>query len=54
MLRLKNFALRIVVEILFERNEQKDWNEKPDPQGNALFLNNILQLLLKIKVFKTL
>ena len=35
MLGLKNFALRIAVEILFVRNEQKDWNGKPDPQGNA-------------------
>ena len=30
-----NSALGIEVEILFERNEQKDWNGKPDPQGNA-------------------
>jgi hypothetical protein len=32
------FALRIAVEILFERHEQKDCNEKPDPQGNALII----------------
>jgi len=25
------FALGIEVEILFERNEQKDWKGKPDP-----------------------
>ena len=25
-----HFALGIEVEILFERNEQKDWNVKPD------------------------
>ncbi len=30
-----NFALGIEVEILFGRNEQKDCNVKPDPQGNA-------------------
>ena len=29
------FALGIEVEILFARNEQKDCNVKPDPQGNA-------------------
>ena len=29
------FALGIEVEILFVRNEQKDCNVKPDPQGNA-------------------
>jgi len=28
------FALGIEVEILFGRNEQKDCNVKPDPQGN--------------------
>ena len=28
-------ALGIEVEILFARNEQKDCNVKPDPQGNA-------------------
>ena len=28
-------ALGIEVEILFGRNEQKDCNIKPDPQGNA-------------------
>jgi hypothetical protein len=34
------FALRIEVEILFLRNEKKDWNEKPDePFGeNALII----------------
>ena len=30
-----NFALGIEKEILFLRNEQKDCNVKPDPQGNA-------------------
>ena len=29
------FALGIEVVILFVRNEQKDCNVKPDPQGNA-------------------
>ena len=29
------FALGIEAEILFVRNEQKDCNKKPDPQGNA-------------------
>src|SRR5690554_4250281 len=29
------FALGVEVEILFVRNEPKDWNEKPDPKGNA-------------------
>jgi len=29
------FALGIEVEILFGRNEQKDCNVKPGPQGNA-------------------
>jgi len=29
------FALGIEVEILFGRNEEKDCNVKPDPQGNA-------------------
>jgi len=38
-----NFALGIEVEILFARNDQKDCNVKPDPQGNAQKL---------IKIFK--
>ena len=56
MLRVKKFALRIAVEILFVRYEQKDWNRKPDPQGNAqnIILIKILPILLKAKVFKTL
>ena len=54
MLGLKNFALRIAVEILFERNEQKDCNGKPDPQGNAqnIIVIKIPPILLKAKVFK--
>ena len=55
MLRLKNFALRIAVEILFVRNEQKDCNGKPDPQGNAqniIILIKILPILFKAKFFK--
>ena len=54
---IKKFALRIAVEILFERNEQKDWNGKPGPQGNAqniIIPIKILPILLKAKVFKTL
>ena len=56
MLRLKKNALRIEVEILFVRKEQKDWNGKPDPQGNAqiIIIIKILPILLKAKVFKTL
>jgi hypothetical protein len=27
---LLHFALEIAKKILIERNEQKDWNEKPD------------------------
>jgi hypothetical protein len=30
---MRHFALGIEVEILFERNEQKDWNGKPYPFG---------------------
>jgi hypothetical protein len=30
---MRLFALGIEVEILFVRNEQKDWNGKPDPIG---------------------
>ncbi len=29
------FTLGIVAKILFVRYEQKDYNVKPDPQGNA-------------------
>jgi hypothetical protein len=29
------FALGIEVEILFFFFRKKDWNEKPDPKGNA-------------------
>ncbi len=47
------FALRIEVEILFLRNEKKDWNEKPgEPFGeNALiiFLNILTILCLETK-----
>lgn len=28
-------ALVIAMEILWVRNEHKDWNEKHDPEGNA-------------------
>ncbi len=37
------FALGIEVEILFARNEQKDCNVKPDPQGNAQKTLNIFK-----------
>ena len=50
MLRLKKIALRIEVEILFVRNEQKDWNGKPDPQGNALIIKIKYKIALRIEV----
>ena len=48
MLRLKKNALRIAEEILFVRNEQKDWSEKPDPQGNALIIKIKYKIALRI------
>ena len=44
--------IRIAVEILFVRHEQKDWNKKPDPKGNAkniIIPSKILPILLKYK-----
>ena len=35
------------MEILFVRYEQKDWNKKPDPCGNAQFIDitpNVLDM----------
>jgi hypothetical protein len=34
------FALRIVTEILFERNDQKDWSEKPGRRQRPNHLKN--------------
>ncbi len=45
-----NFALGIEVEILFVRNEQKDCNVKPDPQGNAQKPLNIFNKKFRQKI----
>jgi hypothetical protein len=47
-----NFALRIVVEILFE--ERKKIEAESLAEGNAQSLNKFLLILLKAKVSKTL
>jgi hypothetical protein len=46
---MQHIALGIVVEILFVRNEQKDWNGKPDPIGerpNYILENFVICIFL--------
>src|SRR5690606_1743426 len=49
---MQHFALGIAVEILFERNEQKDWNGKPDRRERPKHFQGINNLLCSFSLLK--